>query len=299
MTKTEPTWLQKMSGYTVYALLRLLSLLPYGVKLWLGEKIGIMLHFFKVRRKVVEANIRMCYPNWTELERRRLVKQNYIYTAQGALETIHAWWCNIDDILANVQVEGLDIFQKAQNEDRGVLLMSGHFTIFDMMLPIASQYSHKPTSYVYRANDNPIINQMIEEGRAGRFQLKNFDKKQIKSFMRFIRQNGVGWYGCDQDFKQYVDLFVPFFGVQAGCISMPTNVGKISKCPVVFYSCARIGYKKYLVRFDDLGMFGDDPQSDAVAWNAALERAVRRHPAQYLWMHKRFKTRPEGEPKIY
>lgn len=291
--------MQKILGYSLYAILRALSLLPYSWKLILGKQLGLLLYYvYPSRKRVVRANVNACFPHWTDLEKRRLVKENYIHTGQGAMETIHSWWCNLDDILANVQVEGLEHLERAKAKHRGVLLMSGHFTIFDMMLPITAQFVND-VAYTYRPNDNPVIDAMIEGGRSNRADVRSFNKKQMRSFIRFIRKGGVGWYACDQDFKGYIEHFVPFFGVQTGAISMPSSIGKMADATVLFLSCARIGHKKYLVSFDDLGVFGDNPEKDAIRWNKALERAVKKHPEQYLWMHKRFKTRPEGEPKFY
>jgi len=107
-------------------------------------------------------------------------------------------------------------------------------------------------------------------------------------------------YACDQDFGAKTEVFVPFFGVEAPCISSPSYIARVSGASVICVSHLRLPDGQYQVRFSPVQEgFGEDLKADAEAWNRFLEAAVREHPDQYLWLHKRFKTRPEGHAAVY
>jgi KDO2-lipid IV(A) lauroyltransferase len=122
----------------------------------------------------------------------------------------------------------------------------------------------------------------------------------MNEMIAFLKDGGSVWYACDQDFGQKSRVFVPFFGVKAGCITMPSLIAKRSGASIICVSHLRHPNGQYEVTFSPIQEgFGEDEEKDTLAWNNYLENALRQHPEQYLWMHKRFKTRPQGEPPIY
>jgi KDO2-lipid IV(A) lauroyltransferase len=153
---------------------------------------------------------------------------------------------------------------------------------------------------MYRPNDNPVIDRTIEKGRRRHYGIQAFDKKRLKDMFAFIQDGGQVWYAVDQDFGNRCDVFAPFFGVQAGCISAPSWIARESGATVMVVSQFRHPNGQYEITFSPiLENFGQDDQADAIVWNAYLEEAVRKHPDQYLWLHKRFKTRQEGLDNVY
>lgn len=279
----------------------LLGKLPLKAKYWLGEKLGLLcVHLFPGRYHIAFQNISACFPELTTAEQHELTRKNFIATVQGGLETFHSWSMNLDSILDDLEIEGLEHLEEAEAQDKGVFLIGGHYAIFDMAMPLIASCAKKP-GYMYRANANPIINRVIENGRRQHFGVTPFTKRQSKDMLAFIKDGGTVWYACDQDMgKGRSDLFVPFFGVPAACISAPTRNAKQSGASVIYISQVRLAPGKYKLIFSPIQkQFGEDAYADAVSWNGWIEHTLRQYPEQYLWMHKRFKTRPEGEPSFY
>ena len=219
----------------------------------------------------------------------------------GALEGPHAWWRDMAPHAERAKVVGLDRLLAAQAKGNGVLIMGGHFAAVDFIIPLfaAKVVENYELGYMYRPHDNPVIDRMITNGR-NRHGVTGFTKRQLKDMIKYLKDGGMVWYGCDQNFSKSSDLFVPFFGVQAANISTPTWIAKESGAAVVFMRMHRLPDGNHEFEFtEELPKFGEDPQADCEAWNQELEKAIMHYPAQYFWVHKRFKTRPPGEPSVY
>ena len=288
-----PTWI-------IVFILFCLSLLPMTTKQKLGAKIGRLAYRkMRSRRRVTEKNIAACFPDLSPTERDELVEAAFVATGRGFLESIHAWWCDLDPYIRNLKITGVENLEEAKRRGKGVLLIGGHYSIFDFALPLIASLLDKP-GYVYRPNDNPVIEYMIERGRRRHFGISPFTKYQLKQMAEHIEKGGAVWYACDQDFGRKSTLFVPFFGVDAGCITMPSHIARTTGATVMCVSHIRHPDGQYEIGFSPvLDNFGEDEAADAKAWNDYLETWIRKYPDQYLWMHKRFKTRPEGASSIY
>lgn len=287
-------------SWLIVFILYCFSLLSMLKKQSVGKRLG---QFFyrklPKRAKIARQNIQMCFPELTESEQEKIVEDTFIACTQGLMETTHAWWGDVQPYVDNLIVTGEEHFLEAKQRPGGLLLIGGHFSIFDLALPFFASKLDKP-GYMYRPNDNPVIDRMIEKGRRRHYGIQAFDKKSLKDMLAFIHDGGQVWYAVDQDFGNKCDLFAPFFGVQAGCVSAPSWIARESGANVLVVSQYRHPNGQYEIAFSPiLENFGEDAQADAVLWNAHLEEAVRKHPEQYLWLHKRFKTRPEGVAKIY
>lgn len=280
--------------------LYLLSFLPLGAKQHVGAWLGrLTFRVWGGRRKVALRNLEVCFPHLAPTERRALAEENFVACLRGALETLHAWWRDMKPGYEKSVVLGLEHLRAAQAEGKGILLIGAHYSIFDFALPLIAHYLKKP-GYMYRPNDNPVIDGMIERGRRRHGITGAFTKRQTRQMLNFLRDGGEVWYACDQDFGKYCDLFVPFCGVPAGVISAPSGIARESGAKVICVSHLRLPDGRYEIAFSPvLEGFGVDKQADAEAWCGFHEAAVKRHPDQYLWLHKRFKTRPAGAPPIY
>ncbi len=287
-----PAWL-------MIGLLRLLSLLPFRVLQWIGTAIGTLgYRFAKERRQVAETNIRLCFPELAEAEQQQLVKDSMIATAKGYVESTKGWWGNMKPFHDRLQVHGLEHFEEARRRGKGIVLLGGHFSIMDFAGPLVEPLMD--FNYMYRPHDNPLFNALIERKRR-RFSEKAFSKDQLRNMIRFIRSGGLVWYGCDQDFGRRNSVFAPFFGVQAATLTAPAWIAKATGATVLMIGQFRESGKTYSIHFSPI--FEDyptgDDETDARLMNEALEELIRIHPEQYLWVHRRFKTRPEGEPPVY
>lgn len=288
-----PTWI-------IVFILFCISLLPMSTKQSWGEKLGRLLHKkLKGRTKVTKKNIEACFPELNEEQQATLVEDTFVACTKGFMETTHAWWRDVTPYVNNLTITGHEHLLEAQKRGKGILLLGGHFSIFDFALPLIAAQLHKP-GYMYRPNDNPVIDRMIEKGRRRHYGIQGFGKKHLKGMIQFIKEGGSVWYAADQDFGRNTAEFIDFFGVKTGCINAPSWIARESEASVIQVSQFRLPNGQYEIAFSPIMEdFGKDDAKDAQDWNRYLEEAIRRHPDQYLWLHKRFKTRPEGAKPIY
>lgn len=277
-----------------------LSYLPMSSKQKLGRRLGILLsRKLKSRARVADRNLALCFPDLDADGRKKLVEANFIACSRGFLESTHAWWRDMSPCFKSVEVNGLEHLQEAQRRGKGVLLIGGHYSIFDFALPLVARHLNKP-GYVYRPNNNPVIDRMIEKGRRRHFGIRPFTKRELRPMVSFLKKGGEVWFACDQDFGSKTELYVPFFDIQAGCITSPSYIAKVSGAAVVCVSHLRMPDGRYRLEFSPVQLdFGADKTRDTEFWNRYIETTIREYPDQYLWLHKRFKTRPEGAGSVY
>jgi KDO2-lipid IV(A) lauroyltransferase len=154
---------------------------------------------------------------------------------------------------------------------------------------------------MYRQHENPLYEAMVKHSRERHLQMI-ISRKDMRGMVRALREGTVVWYATDQDFGRKNMVFAPFFGVQTATLVMTSKLAKLSGAPVVPFFSQRLeddsGYQLTL-----LPALTDFPSGDEVAdatrINAIIETQVRKAPDQYLWLHRRFKTRPPGEPGLY
>ena len=287
-----PTWL-------LIGLLRLLAFLPHSVLQAIGTFLGwAMYHLGRERRDVAETNIRLCFPEKSATEQRQLARDSIIATAKGYVESTKGWWANMEPYHQRLQVYGREHLEEAKRRGKGIVLLGGHFSILDFAAPLVSPLMD--FNYMYRPQDNPLFDAVIERRRRT-FSGRSFSKDNLRNMIRFIRDGGLVWYGCDQDFGRRNSVFAPFFGVQAATLTAPAWIAHATGATVLMISQFRERGKTYSVHFSPI--FEDYPTGDEVAdarrMNEELEKMILIHPEQYLWVHRRFKTRPEGEPDLY
>ena len=288
-----PSWLGVFALY-------LLALLPMKTKQRFGAWLGRVLERkLWSRRKVADKNLIACMPELTESERDQLIQDNFVACTRGFLESLHAWWRDVSVFCENTHIEGLEHLREAQERGKGVLLIGGHYSIFDFALPLIACHLTKP-GYVYRPNGNPVIDWMIERGRRRHFGIQPFTKRELRPMVSFLKNGGEVWFACDQDLGDKTEIFSPFFNMDAPCVTSPTYIARVSRASVIFVSHLRRPDGVYQIRFSTVQEgFGQDVAADTAAWNGYIEQTVREYPDQYLWLHKRFKTRPAGCEPVY
>jgi len=299
--KHRPLWHPSLwLTWVVVFILFCIASLPLLWKHSIANKLGGFAHSkMKSRVKTTKKNIAGCFPELSEQEQSKLVEDCFISTSEGFVETLQSWWRDMTPYMKKLKVVGLENLKDAQSRGGGVLIIGGHFGIFDIALPFIAAQLKKP-GYMYRPNNNPVVDWMIESGRQRNVDIESFDKRHLRDMIQFMKDGGEVWYAPDQDFGRKCDQFVPFFGINTGCISTPSWIAKESGAAVIHASQYRHPNGHYEIVFSPvLENFGEDQHQDAIEWNACLENAIRRHPEQYLWLHKRFKTRAPGEDSFY
>ena len=280
--------------------LRCAIMLPYAWQCRLGSGLGIALyHLHRKRRNIVATNIRLCFPDLSLSERTALAKENFRQTGISVFETALAWWGKTDRLRRLCQIEGLHHVHEALKLGKGVILLTGHSTSVEMGGRLFALYV--PMQAIYRKVRNELVNAVTLHARR-RGLVRVEPRTKLRSTIRGLKENVPTWYAPDQDFGTRGTVFADFMGVPAATLVASAKLAQLSGAKVVpFFPYRLPGYAGFKLVLDPpLEDFpsGDD-HIDARRVNEVLEHQVARAPAQYLWAHRRFKTRPPGEPGIY
>ncbi|MDH5631388.1 MAG: lysophospholipid acyltransferase family protein [Gammaproteobacteria bacterium] len=283
-------------------LLWLMGHLPLSVIAMLGTILGeLLFRFFGSRRRVVEQNLSACFPETPKPELNTLVRRNFHETGKAVAATGIAWWGSRRRLENMFRLIGEQHLEAARETGRPVILLVGHC----VALEIAGCYMagrHKLVD-IYRKPRNRLLDAVIRNRRTrwGQGTLAEF-KDGLKPVVRALKQDHWFFYLPDQDFGRKRSIFVPFFGVQAATLPTLAKLCKLTNAIVVpcFINQLpraegfEIIFEPALENYPE----GDD-YNDAVKMNQVTESLIRRYPDQYFWLHKRFKTRPDGEPRFY
>lgn len=289
-----PTWL-------LVGMMWSLARLPLPAQWMLGRCIGDLLwRALKRRRHITEVNIRLCFPELTASEQDELVRRAFQSNGIGLLELGLAWFRDPRDFLPITRVHGLEHVEAALAHGKGVLALGGHYSSLDLCGTIITQYLE--ADVMQRDHNNPLLNAVMTRARERHYGIA-LSARDLRGLLRRLRENRTIWYATDQDYGRKGIVFAPFFGVPAGSITATSRIAERSGCAVVPFSHFRRddqpGYDIYFHPPLDNFPSGDD-MADATLVNQTIEQEVRRHPDQYLWMHRRFKTRPsKDDPDLY
>ena len=284
-----PTWI-------FYSFLRGVAKLPFTWQIAIGTFLGKLSYLIaRDRRDAAEVNIKLCFPELSESERAQLVKKTFISNGIGLVEIAMAWFGKKERFDGKITVTGLSNLEAAKAEGRGVLLLGAHFTTLEMGGLLFSTVGEIDATY--RPNDNPFFDAIMYNGRK-RNVSGVFDRKSIRQAMKSLKAGKVLWYAPDQDFGPKNSVYAPFFGIEAATITATSRYASFNNSPVLFYSHYRnednSGYHIDFGPIVENYPTGDDIK-DATIINQVIEEAIRKHPDQYLWLHKRFKTQKAGD----
>lgn len=277
--------------------MRLVAHLPFYVQIKLGQLLGWLSYFLaRGRRHVCETNIKLCFPELSDQERKRLVRQTFLSNGIGFIEICIAWCGNKERYRDRVSFHGLENLEAALAKGRGVFLVGSHLTTFEIAGFLFSLVGD--INATYRRNDkNPLFDAFMFNGRRQHYK-GVYERKDIRGAMRCLKEGRMLWYAPDQDYGAQHSVFVPFFGNLAATITAGSRFAKFNDSPVLFFSHYRnqenTAYEiHFSPEWDDYPS-GDD-ETDGKIINRWVEEAIRKQPDQYLWLHKRFKTPPPGK----
>jgi len=288
-----PTWLG-------IALLWCLTRLPFGMQVWMGRGLGrLLMPVAPKRRHIVRVNLELCFPELDNPAIRQLIISNFESMGIALFEMGMSWWSSNRRLEKLFSVEGMEHLEQALAGGRGAILLSAHFTTMEIggrMLAMRI-----PFQVLYRVHKNAAMEYIISRGR-NRFTHKAILRDNLLGMRRSLKQNIPVWYAPDQDFGINKGAFVPFFGIPAATITVTSTLAKMANSPVVPFLQTRLpGTQGYVLKlYPALEDFpGESPEDDARRLNEFLEARIREQPEQYLWAHRRFKTRPKGEHSFY
>ena len=251
------------------------------------------------RRRIARTNLALCFPQLAPAARARLLRETLRDTVTGLLESLRAWFAPTDALRGLCTIEGLEHLRTAHQDGRGVLLLTGHSPHLELGGRFLADAMRSPLAIVARRNNDACLEAWLDGARRRAFAAV-IGKKDVRGLLRMLAAGGVVAYAADQDFS-YQHAFVPFFGVQAATLTAIPALARRGNAVVLPYWFWREADGRYALRIDPPwdGWPSGDAERDAARYMRELEAAVRRHPAQYLWVHRRFKTRPAGEPSPY
>src|SRR5664279_5848460 len=267
-----------------------------------GNMVGrLAYHVVSSRRRVALRNLELCFPEVSSAEREQLAKEHFRWLGRSLLERGLLWYASAERLRTIIHVEG-DV-HLAERSERPVMWLAPHFMGLDFAGASILLFQKRKGIGIYQEQSNKMMDRALRRGRLRLGNAEIFTRDDAgRALFRAIRR-GDGFFNLpDMDFGTRDAAFVPFFGVEAATLLAPSRMARALNMivqPVV----AEIlpGGQGYRVRYEE--PWRDFPSDDVVADSARLNRwiegEIRKNPAQYLWVHRRFKTRPPGEPSLY
>ncbi|MGE5161225.1 MAG: lysophospholipid acyltransferase family protein [Rhodospirillaceae bacterium] len=264
----------------------------------LGALLGDLLWWVVVpRRRITLSNLRACFPDMPEKERVRIARRCFRSIARGVLDHSVLWKADRDRLESYVRIDGIEHAVSPGN--RPLVIVAPHFVGLDAG-GLRLSTSVRGIS-VYSRQKNPVWDDWLYRIRA-RFGVILVARQgaDMRGVIRRVREGSPLYYLPDMDLGAANSVFVPFFGVQAATIPMVSRIARMTGARVVM-AVTEMTDDGYVLHVEPpwTDFPGASVEDDTARMNRELERWVLKMPHQYLWTHKRFKTRPPGEPSIY
>lgn len=283
-----PTWLG-------FGFIWLAAQLPFPAQMQIGKGLGwLSYHFARERRHICQTNIALCFPELNPKQQAQLVRDTFTSNGIGVMEVGLAWCRSPQSFKERVRVTGLENLQSAVATGKGVLLVCAHFTTLEFAGSLLSLFHRMDVTY--RPHKNPLFETLMYRARQ-RWYGAVIERGDVRSALRSLQQGHTVWYAPDQDYGRKHSVFVKFFGVEAATITATSRFASFNDSAVVFFSHYRSADNSgYHLDFSPaLEQYpSGDERIDAQRINDVIEQAIRKHPEQYLWLHKRFKTQEKG-----
>ena len=282
-------------------MLRVLILLPHPLVMRLGRGLGRVARLLlRQRADIARRNIELCFPELDPDGREQLVKAHFASLGMAAFEAPLAWWGSDSRLDGLAEISGLENLLAAADGGTGVLLLSAHFSCLD----IGGRFLSRQFQFdaMYRPSNSPVVEHVMAGSRA-RHCGTIIQRDEIKKLLRSLRAGHAIWYAPDQNTQRKKAVFVKFFGHPAATTPATHKLAQMTGARVVPFQTVRkadgSGYRVTLEpALEDFPT--GNPEVDTQRVNEIIERWVREDPEQYLWIHRRFRTRPEPtDPKIY
>ena len=282
-------------------LLYLIVQLPYPLLCRLGCGLGrFSMRFMKRRVFIVRRNLELCFPDMPAELREKRVVENFESVGMGLIETGMAWFWPTQRINRWCHYEGVETVERIQQSGQGVLLIGIHFLTLELGARIFGIKT--PGIGVYRPNDNKVLDWVQTRGRM-RSNKSMLDRKDLKGMIRALKEGEILWYAPDHDYGPRGSTFVPFFAVEQAATTTGTyTLAKLSGAAIVPFVPRRLpNAKGYELKIMDTIVSPplNSPEETAGWMNNIVEECINIAPEQYMWLHRRFKTRPEGVADRY
>ena len=279
--------------------MRLIAPLPLSWIRGLGAVLGWVLYpLVAPRRKVVLTNLALCFPERSEAERQSLARQSFVYFAQSFLDRAWLWHGHPDVVRSRLKITGA--VQELQGEE-ATIIFAPHFYGLDAGATALSQQIDRRYTTIYTPQPSPAIDTWIRDSRRRFGHVRLFYRADgLKPIVAALRSGEVLYLLPDMNFGPQESIFVPFYGVPAATVPSLSRLARLGRAKVVPIT-TRMTATGYEVQVHPgwTDFPTQDLEADTVLMNLRLQGYIDTMPAQYYWVHKRFKTRPPGVPSVY
>jgi len=288
------------SGWLAVAVVWVLGKMPRFICLSATAPLAVLIRRLMTRRRrIAERNIERCFPELSAAERDAVLKGCFRSLARAVFETAWSWSAPARRIRRMGHVEGLAHVEAARRSGRGVLFVTAHLSCMEIGARLLA--NELPLAAIYRPLRNPVLEWYQNRSRLG-YGKAVISKRDMRSAIRLLRQGALIWYAPDQDFGPGQSIFAPFFGIQTATLEATRRLAQLTGCAVVpMFPVYDERQRKYVVNIQPaLDSFpGQYAGEDLARVNAVMESHIREVPEQYWWIHRRFKSRPQGEGPFY
>jgi KDO2-lipid IV(A) lauroyltransferase len=288
-----PTWI-------ALGILRAFEPLPFPVLVALGTLIGVVivrlpLSFVRIARR----NLELCLPELTVEERERLLRQHFRSIGIGIFETAMSWWSSDERIRKLTRFEGSEHLEAALARGRGAILLSAHFTTLE--IGARALCARVAASVMYRPTRNVVLERFLMRLR-GKQAKRAIPRDDVRTLISALKANEPVWYAPDQSYRKKGAEMVPFFNIPAATNTATSRLARMTGAAVLPYFPERLpGARGYRMVIQPMleNFPTEDQVADARRFNQLIEAQVRHVPAQYLWIHRRFKGLTADYPDYY
>lgn len=272
------------------------------VQYFLGKLIAqFFFSIFPRRKAIVQVNLRLAFPELTAAEHEDLTRQSINEFSRSMVETVFVWFRGVQPLLNSVQLSGLE--QLHDHEwTQGTIILGAHFASLDLCGAAVSQ--NIPLQITYRDIKNPVANYFAVNRRQRDYE-KLYLATELRTIIAELRKGKTVWFACDQDMgTRKAACFAPFFGVKVSTITTPFRLARLTGARVVLMTHTRDNEAQtWNIQLHPIELSSlpepDCYLADATRVNAVIEQIVRMEPAQYFWVHRRFKTMETGKRRDY
>ena len=283
--------------------MRTLARLPLPLVRGFGKVLGRVLYVVAVsRRHVVQTNLALCLPQKSKAERDAIARETFVFVAQSWLDRSWLWHAPEAVVASRLRVVGSSAeIDEIAHGSAPMILFAPHFYGLDAAATALTMHTARPSATIYTTQRDPMVDAWIREGRTRFGDVAALNRVDgIKPVLAGLRKGGLLYLLPDMDFGRDQTIFVPFYGVQAATVPSLSRFARLGKAKVVpiVAKLTRGGYEiEVLETWRNFPT--DDVEADTALMNTRLQGYIDPMPAQYYWVHRRFKTRPEGDPPIY
>ncbi|MBS0405259.1 MAG: lipid A biosynthesis acyltransferase [Proteobacteria bacterium] len=288
-----------MTSAALMFFMRLLAPLPLPALRALGAGLGRLLYALARRRRhIALVNLRLCYPDWSDARLHDVARRSFVLFSQAFFDRAWLWHAPPAVVRQRLRITGAT---QDLTREGAVVMFAPHFYGMDAGGSAVMDQIERPACTIYSTQSNPAVDAWMRAGRL-RFGQATLLSRQdgVKPIVRALREGKMLYLLPDMDLGPQESIFVPFFGIPTATVpSLPrfAKLGGARVVPVV----TRLVPDGYEVRVHPAWQSypSDDVTADTARMNAELQTWIDAMPEQYYWVHKRFKTRPAGEPSVY